>query len=73
MTQYDKELQYVRKVINTVQNQNQLRVAQVLKNNFISKYCVLVSPTDPTFLSLITELNELERTVTRKISSDYLF
>jgi hypothetical protein len=73
MTQYEKDLQYVRKVLNSVQNQNQLKVAQTLKNNFIAKYCVLVSPTDPTFLSLINELNELERTVTRKISSEYLF
>jgi hypothetical protein len=73
MNQYEKDLQYVRKVMNSVQNQNQLKVAQNLKNNFIGKYCVLVSPTDPTFIALINELNELERTVTRRITSDYLF
>lgn len=73
MNQFEKDLQYVKKIYNSVKNENQLRVAQNLKHNFINKYSVLVSPTDITFINLINELTQLDMTVTKKISSDYLF
>lgn len=73
MSEYEKELAYVRLLLKSVKNQQDLTFARDLKRQFISKYIVLVSPTDKTFLKVQNQLNDLEQKATTKITSGYLF
>ena len=72
-SQYEKDLIYVKLILKAVKNQEDLDFARTLKRQFISKYIILISPTDKSFLKVQNELNELEQQMTTKITSGYLF
>lgn len=73
MTEFERELEYVKKTIKSVLTTDQLSNAKRLKTQFFDKYIVLVSPTDKTWIKTMDELNEMEREKTRQITSAYLF
>jgi hypothetical protein len=73
MSEYEKELAYVKLILKSVKTQEDLSFAQQLKRQFISKYIILISPTDKFFLKVQNELNDLESKATTKITSGYLF
>ena len=73
MTQFDKELKYVKDTMSKVITPVELSNAKRLKREFLDTYVVLISPTDKHFLNIQNELNELELLVTKKISSAYFF
>lgn len=72
-SEYEKDLTYVRLILKAVKTQEDLDFARTLKRQFISKYIILISPTDKTFLKVQNELNNLEQQATIKITSGYLF
>lgn len=73
MSEYEKELAYVKLILKSVKTQEDLTYARELKRQFISKYIILISPTDKLFLKVQNQLNELEIKATTKITSGYLF
>jgi hypothetical protein len=73
MSEYEKDLTYVRLILKSVKTQEDLTLARTLKRQFISKYIILISPTDKSFLKVQNELNDLEIKATTKITSGYLF
>ena len=73
MTQYQKEYNYVRGLFVQCKSSAGLREAKSLKQQFINKYVVLISPTDKTFLRMVDSLTKIELDVTRRMSSNYLF
>jgi hypothetical protein len=73
MSQYEKDLTYVRLMLKAVKTHEDLELARTLKRQFISKYIILISPTDKSFLKVQNELNDLEIKATTKITSGYLF
>ena len=73
MTQFEKEYQYVIQTFKKVVTPDELSSAQRLKNFFINKYIVLISQTDKRFIEIQNELNELDLTTTKRISSAYFF
>jgi uncharacterized protein (DUF39 family) len=73
MNEFERELAYVKKTINSVITPDDLNAAKRLKTSFFDKYIVKVSPTDKTWIQTMDELNELEREKTRHITSAYLF
>lgn len=72
-SEYEKDLTYVRLILKAVKTQEDLDFARTLKRQFISKYIILISPTDKTFLKVQNDLNNLEQQATTKITSGYLF
>lgn len=73
MTEFEKDLAYIKQKYNSVITPEQLNEAKRLHQFFVNKYIVLISPTDKTFLKIQNELTELDGIITRKISSAYLF
>lgn len=73
MTQYEKDLAYVKSKLKSVITPDDLGTAKRLKRGFIDKYSILISPTDLHFLKVISELDALEMEGTKKITSVYLF
>lgn len=73
MSEYEKDLTYVKLILKAVKNQKDLDFARTLKRQFISKYIVLISPTDKMFLKVQNQLNDMEQEATTKITSGYLF
>ena len=73
MSEYEKDFTYVKLILKSVKNQQDLDFARTLKRQFISKYIILISPTDKTFLKVQNQLNQLEQEATTKITSGYLF
>lgn len=73
MTQYEKDLAYVKSKLRSVITPDDLGTAKRLKRGFVEKYSVLVSPTDLHFIQVQMELDAMELEVTKKISSAYLF
>lgn len=73
MSEYEKDFTYVKLILKAVKNQQDLDFARTLKRQFISKYIVLISPTDKTFLKVQNQLNQMEQEATTKITSGYLF
>lgn len=73
MTQFEKDLAYVKKKLTTVITPDDLGTAKRLKRHFYDKYIVLVSQTDMTFINIMGELDAMEMEATRKITSAYLF
>lgn len=73
MSEYEKDLTYVKLILKAVKNQEDLDFARTLKRQFISKYIVLISPTDKMFLKVQNQLNDMEQEATTKITSGYLF
>lgn len=72
-SEYQKDLIYVKLILKSVKTMEDLSFARDLKRQFISKYVLLISPTDKTFIQVQNELNELEQKYTTKITSGYLF
>ena len=73
MSEYEKELAYVKKLFNESIIPDQLNNAKRVKQLFVDKYVILISPTDKTFLKVIDDLNKLEREKLTRITSAYLF
>ena len=73
MTQFDKELKYVKDTMSKVITPTELSNAKRLKKEFLDTYVVLISATDKHFLDIQNELNELERLTIKRISSAYFF
>lgn len=73
MSEFEKELQYVKQVYNKVVTADDLGSAKRLRQLFLDKYIVKISPTDKTFLGIQNELTQLDAQVTKKITSAYLF
>lgn len=73
MSEFEKELQYVKQVYNKVITADDLGSAKRLRQLFLDKYIVKISPTDKTFLGIQNELTELDAQITKKITSAYLF
>lgn len=73
MSEFEKELQYVKQVYNKVITADDLGTAKRLRQLFLDKYIVKISPTDKTFLRIQNELTQLDAEVTKKITSAYLF
>lgn len=73
MSEFEKELQYVKQVYNKVITADDLGTAKRLRQLFLDKYIVKISPTDKTFLRIQNELTQLDAQVTKKITSAYLF
>ena len=73
MSEFEKELQYVKQVYNKVVTADDLGSAKRLRQLFLDKYIVKISPTDKTFLGIQNELTELDAQITKKITSAYLF
>lgn len=73
MSEFEKELQYVKQVYNRVITADDLGTAKRLRQLFLDKYIVKISPTDKTFLGIQNELTQLDAQVTKKITSAYLF
>jgi hypothetical protein len=73
MSEYEKDLIYVKLILKAVKNQEDLDFARTLKRQFISKYIILISPTDKSFLKVQNQLNQMEQDATTKITSGYLF
>lgn len=73
MSEFEKELQYVKQVYNKVITADDLGSAKRLRQLFLDKYIVKISPTDKTFLRIQNELTQLDAQVTKKITSAYLF
>lgn len=73
MSEFEKELQYVKQVYNKVITADDLGSAKRLRQLFLDKYIVKISPTDKTFLGIQNELTELDAHITKKITSAYLF
>lgn len=73
MSEFEKELQYVKQVYNKVITADDLGSAKRLRQLFLDKYIVKISPTDKTFLGIQNELTQLDAQVTKKITSAYLF
>lgn len=73
MTQFEKDLAYVKKRLTQVITPDDLSSAKRLKRDFNDKYIVLVSQTDMTFINIMAELDNMEMEATRKITSAYLF
>ena len=73
MSEFEKELQYVKQVYNKVITADDLGSAKRLRQLFLDKYIVKISPTDKTFLGIQNELTQLDAQITKKITSAYLF
>lgn len=73
MSEFEKELQYVKQTYKKVITADELSAAKRLKNFFIDKYIVKISPTDKTFINIQNELTQLDVEVTKKITSAYRF
>jgi hypothetical protein len=50
-----------------------LSAAKRLRQLFLDKYVIKISPTDKTFIKIQNELAKLDADMTKKISSAYLF
>lgn len=72
-TQYQRDLNYVKKQLRSIHSSVDLMTAKLLKRGFIDKYSILVSPTDITWLSVIMELDKIEMEQTKKFTSQHLF
>jgi hypothetical protein len=73
MSEYEKDFTYVKLILKAVKTQEDLTYARELKRQFISKYIILISPTDKGFLKIQNQLNEMEQKATKKMTSGYLF
>lgn len=73
MTEFEKELKYVKDKFSKIIIPDELSAAKRLKREFVDKYITLISPTDKRFLEIQNELNALELEATRRISSAYYF
>ena len=73
MTEFEKELNYVKQVYSNVITADDLGSAKRLRQLFLDKYVIKISPTDTTFTKIQNELAKLDADMTKKISSAYLF
>jgi hypothetical protein len=73
MTEFEKELNYVKQVYSKVITADDLSAAKRLRQLFLDKYVIKISPTDTTFTKIQNELAKLDANMTKKISSAYLF
>lgn len=73
MNEFEKELQYVKKVYQDVRTPFDLQHAKDLRNQFLNKYITKISGTDKTFLRIQNDLTRIDQEITIKISSGYLF
>ena len=73
MTEFEKELNYVKQVYSKVITADDLGSAKRLRQLFLDKYVIKISPTDKTFIKIQNELAKLDANMTKKISSAYLF
>lgn len=73
MTEFDKDLKYVKDRFSKIYTPDDLSDAKRLKRFFIDKYVLLISQTDKRFTQIQTELNTLELEATKRISSAYFF
>jgi hypothetical protein len=73
MTEFEKELNYVKQVYSKVITADDLGSAKRLRQLFLDKYVIKISPTDTTFIKIQNELTKLDADTTKKISSAYLF
>lgn len=73
MTQFEKDFDYVKQKYNQVITPDDLSEAKRTRRFFVDKYVVLVSQTDKRFIEIQNELTQLDLSITRKISSAYLF
>lgn len=73
MNEFEKELQYVKKVYQDVRTPLDLQHAKSLRNQFIDKYITKISGTDKTFLRIQNDLTRIDQETTVKLSSGYLF
>jgi hypothetical protein len=73
MTEFEKELNYVKQVYSKVITADDLSAAKRLRQLFLDKYVIKISPTDKTFIKIQNELAKLDADMTKKISSAYLF
>jgi hypothetical protein len=73
MTEFEKELNYVKQVYSKVITADDLSAAKRLRQLFLDKYVIKISPTDTTFTKIQNELAKLDADMTKKISSAYLF
>jgi hypothetical protein len=73
MSEFEKELAYVKQVLSKVLTPDDLFNAKNLKTSFITKYTVLISPTDKKFLRILDTLTKLENEATKRLTSNYYF
>jgi hypothetical protein len=73
MSEFERELQYVKQTYKKVITADDLGSAKRLKQLFLDKYVVKVSQTDKTFLKIQNELHELDVETTKRITSLYRF
>jgi len=73
MSEFEKELAYVKQVLSKVLTPDDLFNAKNLKRSFITKYTVLISPTDKKFLRILDTLTKLENEATKRLTSNYYF
>ncbi len=73
MTQFEKELKYVKSLFEKIYTQDELSRAQRAKREFIDMYILVVSQTDLTFIKIQNELNQLEVEAVKRLTSAYRF
>lgn len=73
MNQYQKDLNYVTSMFKRSYDMATLHHAQRLKRGFYDKYTILISPTDTEWLKVKAELDELDSSITKRLTSNYLF
>lgn len=73
MTEFEKDLNYVKSKFEKIYHPDDLSAAKNLKRFFIDKYVVKISQTDKRFIQVQNELHQLEMEATKRISSAYYF
>lgn len=73
MTEFDKDLIYVKNRFAKVITPDDLAAAKKLKRDFVDKYVILISQTDKRFIEIQNELSDIEQKITKRITSAYFF
>ena len=73
MTEFDRDLRYVKQLYSKIYGQDEMSRAQRARRDFIDKYILLISQTDPTFNKVQVELHNLELEAMKRMTSSYYF
>jgi hypothetical protein len=72
MTEYEKDLLYVKKQIDQAYNLDSIHQAQRLWKFFLDKWSIKLSPTDPTLMKTKSEVGKIVEEKYTRISKAYL-
>jgi len=71
MTEFDKDLNYVKHLYSRIYSQDEMSNAQRARRDFVDKYILKISQTDTAFNKVQVDLHKLELEALKRMTSAY--